>query len=227
MLLQRSTKRHGPSGGQSLLASLLLCAVLLAGCGVMPGKQHAGDAAAKAGPDGAGGQVEAPVVPSRARTLYEQAVAVMAAGDFVEAQLRFQEFLLQYTIYPGAHVNLAIIYASNGDDIAAGNSITDALMIDPEHPAALNQFGMLLRRQGKFPAAESAYLKAITADPEYALAHYNLGVLNELYLQRLDVALHHYENYQSLRAEDKQVRKWIVDLRRRVGATQRSANVTE
>ena len=27
-------------------------------------------------------------------------------------------------------------------------------------------------------------MKAVTADPDYALAHYNLGVLNDLYLQR-------------------------------------------
>lgn len=224
MLLQRFTKTDRLRSSQPLLVSLLLCLTLVSGCGVMPGTQQvAGDAAQ----GGAEGHVDVRVVPSRARTLYEQAVAVMAAGDFIEAQLRFQEFVLQYPDYPGAHVNLAIIYASNGDDLSAENSITDALMIDPEHTAALNQLGMLLRRQGKFPEAESAYLKAVAADPDYALAHYNLGVLNELYLQRLSVALQHYENYQSLRAEDKQVRKWIVDLRRRVGATQRSANVTE
>ena len=159
--------------------------------------------------------------------MYEQAAAIMASGDFLEAELRFKEFLLQYPTYPGAHVNLAIIYSANGDDQGAENSIVDALMIDPAHPAALNQLGMLLRRQGKFTEAESAYMKAITADPEYALAHYNLGVLNELYLQQLDIALQHYELYQALIGDDKQVGKWIVDLKRRIGAEQRTANVTE
>jgi len=101
------------------------------------------------------------------------------------------------------------------------------LMIDPEHPAALNQLGMLLRRQGKFQDAEAAYTRAITADPGYALAHFNLGVLNELYLQRLDVALQHFEQYQALGNDDKQVEKWITDLKRRIEASQRTANVTE
>ena len=95
-----------------------------------------------------------------------------------------------------------------------------------EHPVALNQLGMLLRRQGKFLEAESAYLKAVTASPGYALAHYNLGVLNDLYLQRLDAALRHYERYQALAGEDHQVTKWIVDLKRRIGVAQRTANVT-
>ena len=130
-------------------------------------------------------------------------------------------------IIQGAHVNLAIIFAARGDLQAAENSLTDALIVDPAHSAALNQLGMLLRRQGKFAEAESAYAKAITADPDYALAHYNLGVLNDLYLQRLDVALEHYERYQELAGDDQQVTKWIADLKRRISATQRTANVTE
>ena len=145
----------------------------------------------------------------------------------IDAELRFQEFLLQYPNYAGAHVNLAIIFAARGDDQAAENSLIDALLLNPEHPAALNQLGMLLRRQGKLTEAESAYQRAIAADPGYALAHYNLGVLYDLYLQRLDVALQHYEAYQTLVGEDKQVTKWIADLTRRLNAAQRTANVTE
>ena len=176
----------------------------------------------------AGGEpVEARVIPPNVQTLYEQAVASMAAGDDMDASLRFQEFLLQYPDYSGAHVNLAIIHARNGDDVAVEASITDALILDPLQPQALNQLGLLLRRQGKFEAAENAYLKAVEADPDYALAHYNLGVLYDLYLQRLDAALHHYERYQEIAGEDKLVMRWIADLKRRVTASQRSANVTE
>ena len=166
-------------------------------------------------------------VPPKAQTMYEQAVAVMASGDYVEAEFRFEEFVLQYPDFPGAHTNLAIIHAKNGDDKAAEDSITDALILDPQHPPTLNQLGMLLRRQGKFADAEAAYMRAVQADPDYAIAHYNLGVLNELYLHRLPVALEHFEKYQALTGEDKQVEKWIVDLKRRVAAAQRTANVTE
>ena len=219
MYSRRFTKKAGPVSRICVLAQMLLLAAFITGCGsTSTSRQSAGDENTP---------VEARDVPPRAQTMYEQAVSIMAAGDYVEAQFRFQEFLLQYPTFPGAHVNLAIIYASNGDDVGAENSITDALMIDPEHPAALNQLGMLLRRQGKFQDAEAAYTRAITADPDYALAHFNLGVLNELYLQRLDIALQHFERYQELGNDDKQVEKWIVDLKRRIEATQRTANVTE
>lgn len=223
MLLRRFISSGGLLDSVRRLAQVGLYLLFLAGCASAPGpseQQSEGSAAD-------GEQLEARVVPELATTMYEQAVAVMASGDELDAQLRFQEFLLQFPDYPGAHVNLAIIYAQNGNDQAAEGSITDALIIDPEHPAALNQLGMLLRRQGKFPEAQAAYSRAINADPEYALPHYNLGVLNELYLRRMDLALLHFEYYQSLIGGDEQVRKWIVDLKRRVEANQRTAYVTE
>ena len=193
--------------------SLVALALVVAGC-ASSGPSERPDRAPEA--VAAGVPVEMPEIPPEAMTLYEQAVAVMASGDFLDAELRFKEFLLQYPAYPGAHVNLAIIHSQNGNDEAAQAAIDAALALNPNHAAALNQQGMLLRRNGKFIEAEAAYLKAVTASPDYALAHYNLGVLNELYLQRLDVALQHFEIYQELTGGDEQVEKWIADLRRRV-----------
>jgi tetratricopeptide (TPR) repeat protein len=217
MSLHRCTKLH-------LLVSLT--ALIVAGCASSGPKPAADDRSAPKAA-AASDPVVMPDIPPRAQTMYEQAAAAMGAGDFVDAELRFKEFLLQYPAYPGAHVNLAIIHGQNGNDEAAQASIDAALALNPNHAPALNQQGMLLRRNGKFIEAEAAYLKAVTASPDYALAHYNLGVLNELYLQRLDVALQHFQNYQALVGEDKQVEKWITDLTRRVAASQRTANVAE
>jgi len=220
MLLQRFTSK-------TPLVAGLIALLVLSGCAGGPG------AARDDGPRKAGdvmpadGEAMMPVIPPEARTLFEQAAAVMAAGDFVDAELRFKEFILLYPDYPGAHVNLAIIHAQNEDDDATRAAVDAALALDANHPAALNQLGMLLRRNGNFLEAEAAYLKAVTVSPEYALAHYNLGVLNELYLQRLEAALRHFEIYQSLVGEDKQVERWIADLKRRVAASQRTANVAD
>jgi len=151
----------------------------------------------------------------------------MAAGDDIDAQLRFADFLLRYPDYPGAHVNLAILQARSGDDLKAEASIQAALELDARYAPALNQLGMLRRRQGRFDEAEDAYLRAVEAQPDYALAHYNLGVLNELYLQRLEAALMHFERYQGLNGGDEQVEKWIADLKRRLESNQRPANLTD
>jgi len=221
MLLQRSTNRGLPA--------LLLLALVSAGCaGSGPAKAPEQSAT---GPVSAGGdKVESaagPVIPPAALTLFEQATAVMASGDYVDAELRFKEFLLQYPEFPGAYVNLAIIYANNADDEQTQQALDQALALDPDNPAALNQLGILLRKNGNFLEAEAAYMKAVTVSPDYALAHYNLGILNELYLQRLEAALQHFEIYQSLVGDDEQVAKWIADLERRIAASQRTANVAE
>ena len=217
MLLQRCTE-------SVRCCTLLLTLMVLGGCAgsnLVTGPATSDSAKAKQAA-AAGARA-----PAEALTLYEQATAIMAAGDLGEAELRFKAFLLQYPEYPGAHVNLAIIEAMRHNDEAARVSLDAALAINPEFPAALNQLGQLLRRNGDFSGAEATYMKAVTVKPDYALAHYNLGVLYELYLQRLDAALTHFEAYQALVAEDKQVEKWIADLRRRIAAAQRTANVAD
>jgi Flp pilus assembly protein TadD len=219
MLLRRFTDKAAIGAG-------LLAMLVLAACGG-PGPVRDVDAPQeRAGePVAATADVVLPDAPPEVLTQFEQAAAVMAAGDMVDAELRFEEFVLLYPDYPGAWVNLAIIHAGNGDDDAARTALDSALAINPNHAVALNQLGMLLRRNGNFLEAEAAYLKAVTVSPDYALAHYNLGVLSELYLRRLEAALHHFETYQSLVGEDKQVEKWITDLKRRVAARQQTANV--
>ncbi len=178
-------------------------------------------------PGAAGAGASATEVPARVQALFDQAAASLAAGDFVEAELRFEQFLLQYPNYPGAYVNLALVYANGSADKAMHAALDSALAIDPDFAPALNQLGLLHRRHGRFLEAEAAYLKAITVSPEYALAHYNLGVLNELYLQRLDAALEHFERYQELAGNDRQVEKWIADLKRRVAADRRAAKLAD
>ena len=209
---------------KAALGALLGLALALSGCASTGSGQ---DVPERGGPGQAAAGPGAAEVPPEVLTMYEQAVAVMASGDFLDAELRFKEFLMQYPGYPGAHVNLAIIHSNNNNDDAAREAVDAALALDPDYAPALNQLGMLLRRNGKFLEAEAAYLKAVTASPDYALAHYNLGVLNELYLQRLDSALHHFERYQEIVGGDEQVEKWITDLQRRVAAAQRTANITE
>ena len=221
MFLQRLTRT-------SLLAARLVLVLAIAGCSGPGPMRDSAESAQRTDADmPVESELAVPVIPAEALTRYEQATAVMAAGDFVDAELRFKEFVLLYPDYPGAFVNLAIIHASNENDPETQAALEAALALDPDHPAALNQMGMLLRRNGNFLEAEAAYLKAVTVSPDYALAHYNLGVLYELYLQRLEAALQHFEAYQALVGQDKQVEKWISDLTRRVAANQRTANVAE
>ncbi|MGI9238255.1 MAG: tetratricopeptide repeat protein, partial [Woeseiaceae bacterium] len=136
MLLQRFTK---PRFNLALLALLVV-----SGCaGGGATKKSPDSRSAAPTPEMVDGQSAELVVPPQVQTLYEQAVASMAGGDYVDAELRFKEFVLQYPEYPGAYVNLAIIHGNNDNNEAARSVLDAALALNPNHPAALNQLGML------------------------------------------------------------------------------------
>jgi hypothetical protein len=61
-------------------------------------------------------------------------------------------------------------------------------------------------------------LRASAAEPNYAPAHRNLGVLYDLYMAEPQKALEQFERYIEIAGENKQVTGWVVELRKRVGA---------
>jgi tetratricopeptide (TPR) repeat protein len=157
-------------------------------------------------------------VPEGAAAAFSSALASMAGGDWLQAELAFEDLSRDFPAFPGPYVNLAILYRRDGRDDDAEGALDRALALAPEHPAANNELGRLYRERGEFADAETAYRRAIEGDPAYALAHYNLGVLLDLYLKREAEALEQYEVYQSLVPQpDEEVGRWIVDLRRRLG----------
>jgi tetratricopeptide (TPR) repeat protein len=73
--------------------------------------------------------------------------------------------------------------------------------------------------RGEFREAASSYEQAIAADPRYAPAWRNLGVVSDLYLGDPSRALKAFEHYKELTGEDKPVSGWIAELRQRLGLT--------
>ena len=129
---------------------LTMLGFVLAVAGCASTGSSSGDANRGRGEQPGPADARAAEVPPEALTMYEQAVAVMASGKLLDAELRFKEFLLQYPGYPGAYVNLAIIHVNTGNDADARAAVDAALALDPDHAPALNQLGMLLRRNGEF-----------------------------------------------------------------------------
>ena len=190
---------------------LIAAVLLLHGCG-STGSVRSGSEEAQA-------EVSEPV-PEVAMAAYDRALEAMASGSLTEAELELEHLILEYQDYAGPYVNLAILYRTSDRADEAAEILGRALNLDPDHPAANNQLGILLRARGDFLEAEAAYRRAIAADVEYALAYRNLGILLDLYLHRPADALPNYERYQDLAPEpDAQVAGWIIDLRRRLGVT--------
>jgi len=197
-------------------------AMLCHGCGTSGSVRPADESAAEAE------MVLEIIVSPATRAAYERALEAMDGDDSAEAELRFKQFILEYPDFPGAYVNLAIVYERDGRYEDAHNALDRALALEPAHATASNRLGILLRKQGKFAEAEQAYLRAIDSDPAYALAHHNLGVLLDLYLYRPAEALEHYRRYQDLLVEpDAAVGRWIIDLERRVGVVEEAPRVAQ
>jgi tetratricopeptide (TPR) repeat protein len=93
-----------------------------------------------------------------------------------------------------------------------------ALELKPANVVAGNELGIVERKLGKFAEAEAAYQRTIAADPNYAPAHLNLGVLYDLYLAQPQKALDEFVRYIEIGGENKQVAGWVLELRKRVGA---------
>ena len=163
---------------------------------------------------------------SDAVTRYEDALAFMMAGDDKHAIAEFTGLAEDYPTHAGPMINLGILYRRNNRPDAATAVLNRAISVCATCAPAYNELGILRRQQGQFDDAESAYLKSIELDPDYALAFLNLGVLYDLYQRRFDDALENYERYVKIsrdEAVNAEVEKWIVDLRRRVAHVERVA----
>lgn len=204
-----------------LTAALLLLTLGLGACG-------GGSQAVK--PEDVVAEVE---YPSDATSRYARALGFMDAGDDTRAITEFERLIEQYPEYAGPHVNIGIIHERNGRPDAAMLALQRAVEICSGCAVAYNQLGILQRQQGLFDDAEQSYLAAIDANPEYALAYFNLGVLYDLYQGRAELALQYYEEFKARQrpaagqAGKDVVDTWIIDLRRRVGEPQKTAEVMQ
>jgi tetratricopeptide (TPR) repeat protein len=94
-----------------------------------------------------------------------------------------------------------------------------AVATDPGNCEAQTALALELRRAGEFAAAEQHYLACLAVRPDFGPAQLNLGILYELYLDRLDAALEAYRRYQGLVGEpDPRVSGWMQDIERRLEA---------
>jgi tetratricopeptide (TPR) repeat protein len=149
---------------------------------------------------------------------YAKALGLMNANKDEEALILLQKVAVKAPKLSGPLVNQAVILLKQEKFAEADTILQAALQANPKNPYAFNLKGQVLRGQGKFADAKAAYESALAIDPNYAKAHFNYGVLADLYMQDLPLALSHYERYQSLQSRpDTAVANWIIDLQKRTG----------
>ena len=154
------------------------------------------------------------------KEFYQQALAEIKSGKIKDAEIKFHKIIRKNPNITNAYVNLAIIYLNKNQLKQAEENLAQALKISPENIHALNYMGIILRKKGDFTQAKKSYAKALSINPDYAFAHLNIGILYDLYFYDFTNAIKHYEKYQELTGnKDKLVKKWIIDLERRLQKT--------
>lgn len=199
----------------ALILSLLFFVCLLAGC---TESVHEGFSVERLGEGRKGFAIrETSSLDSDSREDFQRAVAMMEEHDYEKAIELFENLIEKEPGVTAPYVNVAMAYVKINELAQAEEHLKAALELVPDHPVASNEYGLLLRRGGRFTEAREIYNKTLKSFPEYLPAHRNLGILCDLYLNDKECALEHYEKYSAAVPGDEQVKIWIADLRMRLG----------
>ena len=148
---------------------------------------------------------------------FERAVEKMQHQDYRQAIDLLEKVLAQSPGVTPPYIDIAICYARTGKPEQAEQNLKTALELIPDHPVASNEYGLLLRKAGRFDEARAIYEKALATFPEYLPLRRNLGILCDLYLNDQACALEQYKAYSKAKPEDEQVKIWIAEISLRVG----------
>lgn len=223
--------------GSLLPAAVLLLALAVAalpGCagggkGTPLSASGSGAAAAQAEPPAApvverlGGGREGFVIRERggldeeSQSEFERGVALVRAEEFAKGAESLEKVLARFPWLVAPHVDAAIAYRGLNNPELAEKHLKAALELVAGHPAASNEYGLLLRKAGRFAEARAVYERSLSSFPEYHPLERNLAILCDLYLKDLPCAQEHYEIYSRAVPKDKQVTLWLADLQTRTG----------
>jgi Flp pilus assembly protein TadD len=144
---------------------------------------------------------------------FERAVGLIKNEDYEQAIELLKKIVEQSPGATAPYINLAIAYKHTDQVEQAEEHLKTALELIPGHPVASNEYGLLLRKAGRFAEARAVYEKTLSLFPDYQPVRRNLGILCDLYLNDPGCALEQYEIYSKAMPEDEQVKLWIADLR--------------
>lgn len=157
-----------------------------------------------------------PPRPDRAAALFTEALSAQDAGDDARAAALLNDVIAIDPERAAPHTNLGIVYRRTGRLDEAVREYETAIRINPADAEAYHNLGLAHRRRGAFADAERAYLRALELRPNQVDTHYNLGILYDLYLNRPQDALVHYQAILDLGGPDvDMITGWIRTLERR------------
>ena len=193
------------NGRWPALAGLLLLLLLLSACGSAP-TSDSGNINPRLRPV---------AVPAEAQQGYQRVLAAINKKHWDVAEGLLTDLRSSYPQLLSLQATQGWVYWQAGKTDQALAILEPLVKRRLYKSDAHHYLGIIYRQQGRFTQAESLYKKALKVWPGDPILHKNLGILYELYLGRLDLALTHYRQAQALDQKDKKLKAWVKDLERR------------
>lgn len=150
------------------------------------------------------------------RKNFKQALSLLNSEKLEAAKEKFLELNNDRPELAGPYANLAIIALKNNEPGRALELVNKALSKNPNLAQALNLLAYLEQVSGEIQKAEKHYKEAIKNKNNYAIAHYNLALLYDIYLQDIEKAIPHYEAYMKIiNNDDKNTADWLEQIKRK------------
>jgi tetratricopeptide (TPR) repeat protein len=160
---------------------------------------------------------EEQVVSPEVDLAYQEALRHLEQGMLEAGIARLEQVTESAPELAAPRINLGVAHHVAGDLEAAEEQLLKAIELNPLHPVAHNELGIIYRKTGRFAEARSAYEAAIDIYPGYHHARKNLAILCDLYLSDPQCAMQNYEAYMQTVPNDAEVDIWMADLRLRMG----------
>ena len=186
------------------LAAAFLTAVLLAGCASAPPSST-----------GIAQSTSKSALNEKNRGDYARALRELEEQNYKQASNSLARVMADNPGFVEGWGNLALAQLRTGEIQSAKQSINNALRLDQQSAILHNLSGLIAAEDGSYKNAEQAYARALRLNPNLANAHYNLGLLNDIYYQNIAKAIQHYERYLALiNNADPDTEAWVQELKR-------------
>lgn len=146
--------------------------------------------------------------------LYQQAITYLNENQLDKAESILLKFADNQPNLAGPWGNLGLIQLKRNNIDEAEKLLKKALEKNPQMAQALNLLGVIENKRGNIKQANHLYTQAIHHKNDYAIAHYNLALLYDVYLQDIKKAVKHYQRYLKLvNNQDQKTADWLEELK--------------
>ena len=146
--------------------------------------------------------------------LYQQAIMHLRDNDLDMAKDILVAFTKNRPELAGPWANLGLIKIKNNDLDAAEKLLKIAVEKNPKMAQAFNLLGFIANKRENLQQAKQFYIQAIQYKNDYAVAHYNLALLYDIYFQEIEKSILHYQRYLELiEYRDQETIDWLDELR--------------